>query len=198
MLGHEFTFREKLLIILFAILFTAIFVYEVAVVGIDRQMESYSTEQLETELMIEQSKSVSINNMKQIIADSEGKVVGTLSVYDNLTNEILEMSTIFGENADNVSISWSDPVLSGTIVRRDVSIRFTTSSYEGFRNILKRLSECQYRALIKNVTVSGYSSDSDIGLARTDDIDASISLTFYETTEGAQSLSGLTVVDETN
>jgi hypothetical protein len=55
------------------------------------------------------------------------------------------------------------------------------------------MSEMKYRCLIRNVTVSDGNSRLSSGLQNSNDINASISVTFFETSEGATSLAGLTI-----
>ena len=192
-LKREFTFREKILILVAAVLALGLIYYNFVYKYFQNQIALYSTASLEDELMVEQNKAMRISQMQQIIEESKGKVKGDLSVYNNQSAEIIEMGKIFDEDGDNVSISWSDPVLTGTIIRRDVNISFHTDSYQKFKNVLKKMSEMQYRCLIGNVTVSDGRNDNVEGIAASDDINASISVTFFETSEGATSLAGLTV-----
>ena len=51
----------------------------------------------------------------------------------------------------------------------------------------------KYRCLIRDVTVSGYDRNAGTGIQDGNDLNASIQVTFFETTEGASNLSGLTV-----
>ena len=193
MLKREFTMKEKILILVAAVLALGLLYYNFVYKFFQNQMALYDTAALEDELMVEQSKAMRISQMQQIIEESVGKVKGDLSVYNNQSSEIIEMGTIFDEDTENVSVNWSDPVLNGTIVRRDVNITFHTASYENFKNVLRKMSEMKYRCLIRNVTVSDGDSRASDGLQKSSDINASISVTFFETTEGATSLAGLTI-----
>ncbi|MBR3346061.1 MAG: hypothetical protein IKG37_03180 [Solobacterium sp.] len=193
MLKREFTMKEKILILVAAVLALGLLYYNFVYKFFQNQMALYDTAALEDELMVEQSKAMRISQMQQIIEESVGKVKGDLSVYNNQSSEIIEMGTIFDEDTENVSVNWSDPVLNGTIVRRDVNITFHTASYENFKNVLRKMSEMKYRCLIRNVTVSDGDSRASNGLQMSSDINASISVTFFETTEGATSLAGLTI-----
>ena len=154
MLNREFSAKEKLLLLVAAVLALGLFYYNFVYKFFQSQYALYDTAKIEDELLVEQSKSTRIAQMKQIIEESKGKVKGDLSVYNNQSAEIIEMGMIFDEDADNVSISWSEPVMSGTIIRRDVNITFHCRSYENFKNVLRKMSEMKYRCLIGNVAVS--------------------------------------------
>ena len=193
MLKREFNLRERILIIVATILALGLVYYNFVYKYVQNQLALYDTASLDDELLAEQQKASRIAQMQQIIEETRGKVKGDLSVYNNQSNEIIEMGIIFDEDADNVSINWSDPVLAGTIIRRNVNISFHCSSYDNFKNVLKKMSEMKYRCLIGNVVVSDNSRSSENGLADSGDISASISVTFFETSEGATSLAGLTI-----
>ena len=193
MLNREFSAKEKLLLLIAAVLALGLFYYNFVYKFFQSQYALYDTAKIEDELLIEQSKSTRISQMKQIIEESKGKVKGNLSIYNNQSAEIIEMGMIFDEDADNVSISWSEPVMSGTIIRRDVNITFHCRSYENFKNVLKKMSEMKYRCLIGNVAVSDANTRESNGIASSGDINASISVRFFETSEGAVSLAGVTV-----
>jgi hypothetical protein len=193
MLNREFSAKEKLLLLVAAVLALGLFYYNFVYKFFQSQYALYDTAKIEDELLVEQSKSTRIAQMKQIIEESKGKVKGDLSVYNNQSAEIIEMGMIFDEDADNVSISWSEPVMSGTIIRRDVNITFHCRSYENFKNVLKKMSEMKYRCLIGNVAVSDANTRESTGIVTSGDINASISVRFFETSEGAVSLAGVTV-----
>ncbi len=194
MLNHEFTLREKLLLLVFSVFLVGLFVYEVAYVGINNEKKEYDLDQISMEISQEELRAVQVDNMKRVIEESEGKVVGTLSVYNNLSSEIMALNQIITSNTDKVSITWSEPVLSGTIIRRDANITFTAKSYDHFKSVLKQLSECQYRTLIRNVSIT--SGNDTNNLLESGQINCQVSMTFYETSEGASSLSGLIIPEE--
>ena len=193
MLNREFTAKEKILILVAAILALGLIYYNFVYRYFQNQIKLYDTVALEDELMVEQNKAMRISQMKQIIEESEGKVKGDLSVYNNQSAEIVEMGRIFDEDGDNVNITWSDPIMSGTIIRRDVNITFHCTSYQNFKNILQKMSEMKYRCLIGNVAVTDANTKESVGIAESGDINASISVTFFETSEGAVSLAGVTI-----
>ena len=193
MLKREFTFKEKILILVAAILALGLVYYNFVYKYFQNQLMLYDTAALEDDLMVEQSKAMKISQMRQVIEESRGKVKGDLSVYNNQSNEIIEMGNIFDEDAYNVSVNWSEPVLNGTIIRRDVNISFSTDSYDKFMSLLKKMSEMRYRCLIRNVTVSDGRNNESGGIRNSNDLSASISVTFFETSEGATSLAGLTI-----
>ena len=196
MLSREFSTREKILILVAAILALGLLYYFFVFSYFKNQIALYDTAALNDELMVEQSKAMKINQMRQIIDESQGKIKGDLSVYNNQSAEIIEMGIIFDEDADNVSLNWSDPILTGTIVRRGVTINFHCESYQNFKNVLRKMSEMKYRCLIGNVLLSDNDKNNEQGIEYSTDLNSSIKVTFFETTEGATNLAGLTVVKD--
>ena len=196
MLSREFSTREKILILVAAILALGLLYYFFVFSYFKNQVALYDTTSLEDELLVEQSKAMKINQMRQIIDESQGKVKGDLSVYNNQSAEIIEMGIIFDEDADNVSLNWSNPILTGTIVRRGVTINFHCQSYQNFKNVLRKMSEMKYRCLIGNVILSDNDKNNDKGIEYSTNLNSSIKVTFFETTEGATNLAGLTVVKD--
>lgn len=187
MLNREFTTREKVLLFICTCLLLGAFYYEFAYVNFENAKEMYSTERVEEEMVLEEMKAVKIASMKNAIDQNKGKIHGDLGVYNKQAQEIAVMDTIFDQYATETSISWQDPELSGTIVRRNSNITFKPNNYEAFKTILKELSESPYRCLIKDVSVS-FSTNNG-----TNDINAGLSVTFYETIDGANDLSGLQI-----
>jgi len=196
MLKRQFTLREKILILVAAVLALGLLYYNFVYSFFQNQEKLYDTSALENELMVETGRATKIKQMQQIIEESQGKVKGDLSVYNNQSNEIIEMGTIFDEDADTVSLSWSDPIMTGTIIRRGVTISFHCKSYQNFKNVLRKMSEMKYRCLIGNVIVSDNDKKEGLGIEKSTNINASINVTFFETSEGATSLAGVTVVKD--
>ena len=193
---HEFTFKEKALAFIVFILAVGLLYYNFGYKTFKNQLELYNTSPLEDEMLAEQAKATKIAQMKQVIADSRDRVTGDLSVYNNQANEIIEMGQIYDEEGDNVSISWSEPILTDTIVRRPVSISFHTGGYQRFKNILQKMSEMKYRCLITDTTIVDSEKDNNDGILNSGSMNSTISVIFFETTEGAKSLAGLTIPKE--
>ena len=189
---EKFTKKQKItFLVIFLIVFGLLY-YFVGYRYFTTQIEKYSLASIEEQIETELGKTKEIEDMKKTIQESEGTVKGALSVYNNQSLEIVEMGRIFDEDADNVSLSWTDPVLSPDgIVRRNVSISFHCGSYQNFKNVLDKMDTMKYRCLIKNITAVDADKKNDTGLEHTTNINAKIEVTFFETIEGAESTAGL-------
>lgn len=187
-MNHKFTARETLLILICAVLALGIFYYEFAYKNLKKQIDSYSTENLTDELTVAQAKVAKYQQMKKAIADgSESK--GTVAVYNNQTAEIAELGDILNSSARNIKITWDDPTLSGTTVRRNAEISFDTTGYTAARNLVDEIINCKYRNVASDIEIK---SNTDLPLSNSDDITSTMTVTFFETTTGAASTKGLT------
>ncbi len=183
MMNHEFTNREKLLLLVFTIMLLGTFYYKVAYIDFKHQMELYDVDSIQEEMDLEQAKAMHLAKMKTAIAQNKDQYKGEILKYNNQANEINAINLALNTSAKNVSISWNEPELEGSIVRRNANISFTTNNYENFKRILKNLSEGPYRCIVSTVSMD----------ASDEDVHASMQVTYYETVEGVKDLSGLRI-----
>ena len=82
----------------------------------------------------------------------EGEPV-RLADYDNLQPVMLELNTVLSGTED-YSLSFGTVDTSRTIVRRSISLSFTSGSYEAARATLRQLCGSAYRCLLDSVDLS--------------------------------------------
>ncbi len=193
MLNRKFTLRETILILIAAILALGIFYYQVIVKTYNEAKVIYNVSSLEDELTVLTVKASRKKTMEDYISKHDDEVVGEVAVYNNLANEIEALSSIFDEKVENVSITWNEPTVSNKTVRRNANITGSVSSYDQAKQILKEVANLKYRCIVTQVSMS---TDSDSSLNRSDTVNLSMTVTFYETTEGSTNTSGL--VTESN
>ncbi len=193
MLNRKFTLRETILILIAAILALGIFYYQVIVKTYNEAKVIYNVSSLEDELTVLTAKASRKKTMEDYISKHDDEVVGEVAVYNNLANEIEALSSIFDEKVENVSITWNEPTVSNKTVRRNANITGSVSSYDQAKQILKEVANLKYRCIVTQVSMS---TDSDSSLNRSDTVNLSMTVTFYETTEGSTNTSGL--VTESN
>ncbi len=193
MLNRKFTLRETILILIAAILALGIFYYQVIVKTYNEAKVIYNVSSLEDELTVLTAKASRKKTMEDYISKHDDEVVGEVAVYNNLANEIEALSSIFDEKVENVSITWNEPTVSNKTVRRNANITGSVSSYDQAKQILKEIANLKYRCIVTQVSMS---TDSDSSLNRSDTVNLSMTVTFYETTEGSTNTSGL--VTESN
>ncbi len=192
MLNHKFTLRETILLLVAAFLALGIFYYQVVVKNYNEAKQLYNSSGIAEELMILEAKVAKKENMEDYISEHSSDSYGEIAVYNNLSNEISALANIFDNKVDNVSISWSEPTLDGTIVRRNASVSFKTNDYTLTKTLISNINSLRYRVIISNLNVT---SDNKDNLNISSSISVSMNLTFFETTVGASSTNGLTVVE---
>ncbi len=193
MLNRKFTLRETILILIAAILALGIFYYQVIVKNYNEAKVIYNVSSLEDEMTVLTAKASRKKTMEEYISKHDDEVVGEVAVYNNLANEIEALSSIFDEKVENVSINWNEPTVSEKTVRRNANITVSCSSYDQAKQIVREIANLKYRCIITQLSMS---TDSDSSLNRTDTVNLSMTVTFYETTEGSTNTSGL--VTESN
>ena len=77
-----------------------------------------------------------------------------LADYDNLQPVMVELNTILAAT-ENYSLSFATGDASQSVIRREISISFTCSSYATAKTVLQRLHDSMYRCMLNNVTISG-------------------------------------------
>ncbi len=193
MLKHKFSLREIILILIATVLALGILYYQVIVKNYNEAKSLYNSSGIADELNVLTLKAAKKKNMEDYISKHSNDTYGEIATYNNLANEINALANVFNGKVDNVSISWSEPTLDGTIVRRNASVSFKTNSYELAKTLVSNISGLRYRCIITSLSMSG--SDNN-NLSTTSEITVNLQVTFYETTTGASDTSGLTVVEE--
>ena len=77
-----------------------------------------------------------------------------LADYDNLQPIMVELNSILAPT-QNYSLTFGSASASKNIVRREITISFSCSSYATARNVLQRLHDSTYRCMLNNLTISG-------------------------------------------
>lgn len=216
MLSREFTTKEKILLLVCALLALGVVYYQFVFKGVRQQISNYATDALEAEIETEQMRAVKIKEMESVIEANQGREIGDLMVYNNLAAEINMISSITNKKAEKVSVTWDTPVLKGTTVRRGFSITFQTNRYANMKEILDAFNTCKYRCIIHDLSVADNSPTTRSVVARvggkmtkinvvnmrrgirhSTQLNVSFKGTFFETVEGALTREGL-IIDKSS
>ena len=88
----------------------------------------------------------------------------SIAPYDNLQPVMFELNTILS-GAEDYSLSFGTVDTSQSIVRRSISLSFTSRSYESARDILGQLCSSAYRCLLDSVNISvGQSAEGNVSV----------------------------------
>lgn len=189
MLKYKFSNREIILLLIAVMLGLGLVYYSVILKSYNENVAKYDTTNLETELAISDSKLAKYQDMKNYIEQYEDVYVGSVVSYDNIVNLFYNFSDVLDGKVKGINITVGDPVELETIVRRDVTISFIANNNEIVNNILSNFEDCEYRVIINKVQVS--TKEDGYNLNNSEEVNASIVLTFFETTKDAKYNYGL-------
>lgn len=189
MLKYKFSNREIILLLIAVMLGLGLVYYSVILKSYNENVAKYDTANLETELAISDSKLAKYQDMKNYIEQYEDVYVGSVVSYDNIVNLFYNFSDVLDGKVKGINITVGDPVELETIVRRDVTISFIANNNEIVNNILSNFEDCEYRVIINKVQVS--TKEDGYNLNNSNEVNASIVLTFFETTKDAKYNYGL-------
>lgn len=189
MLKYKFSNREIILLLIAVMLGLGLVYYSVILKSYNENVAKYDTTNLETELAISDSMLTKYQDMKNYIEQYEDVYVGSVVSYDNIVNLFYNFSDVLDGKVKGINITVGDPVELETIVRRDVTISFIANNNEIVNNILSNFEDCEYRVIINKVQVS--TKEDGYNLNNSGEVNASIVLTFFETTKDAKYNYGL-------
>ncbi len=189
MLKYKFSNREIILLLIAVMLGLGLVYYSVILKSYNENVAKYDTANLETELAISDSKLAKYQDMKNYIEQYEDVYVGSVVSYDNIVNLFYNFSDVLDGKVKGINITVGDPIQLEAIVRRDVTISFIANNNEIVNNILSYFEDCEYRVIINKVQVS--SKEDGYNLNNSGEVNASIVLTFFETTKDAKYNYGL-------
>ena len=194
MLKHKFSFRESLLVIVAVVVGLGIFYYQFVYKEYQNALKQYDNTTVEEQTTILLAKANKMQAMQNYIEQHAEESTGEVASYNNLANEIDALASILNDKSSNVSINWSEPYLTDTIVRRNADITLHVSSYNEAENIIQNIANLQYKCVISSLSISGTNTTN---IDETNDVTVSMEVTFFETVEGAENTNGL-VTDQSN
>ena len=96
----------------------------------------------------------------------------SIADYDNLQPVMFELNSILASTQD-YSLSFSTVDASQAIVRRSISMSFTTGTYESAKAVLQQLHDSAFRCMLDSVNVS-------VGQGEQDAVSVSGNIVFFE------------------
>ena len=190
-LNRKLSTKEVLIFLILVFVFLALVYYEVAYIPLNDELASYDTTDIESQMELEQARAQRIKMMNQEMEANKEESVGVVATYDNIKNEMNALNEIVGK-ASTYNFSFDDPVGSGSTVRRNITISFTADNYADAETIIRELYSCEYRLLIQDMTISPYTYD----VLETGDVSVNMTVTFFETTDGAKTTEGIVWEDD--
>lgn len=189
LMSRAFTTREKVMILILAILLIGVGYYFLVVKQTVEIRERNAAQLAEVQMQIDAQTAVLASNRSmeaQLEALGNRTELSVVASYDNVGNEVNALNAIMAKTT-SYNLSFGQPELSNNLVRRTVSMSFTTGTVDEAMNLVMELQDCPYRCEITDFSLSAsLQADGSVKSVTT-----TAKVTFFETMEGATSYSGL-------
>ena len=166
MLNRKFTAREAAVILILVAVILGYFYYYVVYQNFEVELARFDVAQVQDEIELEQMKVARLQKMKEDL-ENEGPSDSILGVYNNQSEELSALADILEGKATGINMDWGDPELNGSIVRRDVTISFSTGSFEDAGDLVKQIADCEYTLLIVNMSMDETEIEEEVEVAAT-------------------------------
>ncbi|MRX81777.1 hypothetical protein [Eggerthella guodeyinii] len=188
-LNRSFSTRETVLILILAVLLIVACYYFLVVKNVSDTVAA-NNEQLagiEMNIGVQESLAADRARMKAELDElGDDETLPEVAIYDNIRNELNELNTLLG-SATTYNLSFGQPTVEGQLVRRTVTVSLTTPSYASALEVVRQLENGTYRCQITDFTMTGeLLADGSVS-----SVNATLSVTYLETTNGATNTSGL-------
>ena len=175
-MNRELTKREKVLLLIFAILLIAVGYYKLLLEPINNQIESYRSLTQEEQMQMETAQLQAVR-MKQMEAEiAQAKAAGIerkIPDYDNSAVLLPQLYQIMDSTIE-YAMDFDEITFEGNIAARPVQIEFETANYQKARRVIDKLCTTGYAMQIEDMTIQE---------ARTTDkrsVHTYLSITFFE------------------
>ena len=175
-MNREFTQREKVLLLVLAVLIIVIGYVKLILQPINEEIESYESLTMEeqTTFSANQIKATRMNLMEKEIEKAKAKGVRReVPAYDNSSNLLPGLYQIMESSVD-YSLDFGELVYDGNVVQRPVEMTFQTRTYKQARAIIDKLYKSGYAMQITDVNIDTKKA-TDTQLVST-----SMSVTYFE------------------
>ena len=122
----------------------------------------------------------------ELEALGEDGTLPVVAVYDNIRNELNELNALMG-GATTYNLSFAQPTVEDKLVRREATVSFTVPDYAAALDVVRKLENGTYRCEITDFSVIG----DMLADGTVDSVDAVLTVTYLETTNGAATTAGL-------
>lgn len=180
LLRREFTWKEKLLLVLLALLLLGGLYY----FAVDRPVRSELSKAqaklgtLEKERLSLQKKKQSLTKMqKELDYLEKDSTLAAMGSYNNLEAELAELNDIL-TLAQKYDIDFTKTTREGNLIRKYFTISCSTNDYQDAEALIEGLYNFPYRCMISDIKVSSEEKGKDLQDSM---VLLTISAVFYET-----------------
>jgi len=185
-LSRDFTTKEKVLLLILAIILLALVYYRFIDIPVRDGIAEAKSEQdmRRIELTAVNKKIESLEKMKNELDDiAKLKTVTYMPSYNNVKNVNRLLNDTLGP-LDYV-VTYTNLTRDANQIRRNVSLQFTSPDYETMEQVLRQISESEYRCLLDDLRGALVNRRND------DALTVNLTATFYETMVGGTADAGL-------
>ena len=187
--GRELTRREKLLILLLALVLIGLAYYQFVDRPVRQSIENAHAERdsLSVELTAVQAKLKIMRRMRDEMEDiTAGGTASEMKSYNNSKAELELLNDILRDTPE-YSITFANVTRDKDQIRRNFTLQFKADEYDTVKRVIKRLTESPYRCLIGDLKLTpergAYLHDGVVTVGAT--------ATFFETMVGGTPDAGL-------
>lgn len=188
-LNRSFSGREKGLLLVLVVLLVGACHYFFVVKSVADTVAANEQQLEDIRLQVDQQTMLaSVRQRMQAELDELGKQqpVPEVAVYDNLKNELDQLNALMA-SVITYDLKFEQSVLDGHLVRRPVTVSFTTSNYSAALDVVRALGNGAYRCEIMNFSMTGkLLADGSV-----ESVASTFNVTYLETTNGSTNLGGL-------
>ncbi len=156
MLSRDFTSKEKAMLLVLGLLLLALSYYRFLWVPTSESMTRARdrADSLQNELTLTLVKEARLKKMQEEL-DSLGKLelASRMGSYNNSKAELTLLNSVL-EEADSYYITFSSVTRDGDQIRRSFRLEFTADNFAQVKQIMRHLTESEYRCLLGDVNYS--------------------------------------------
>ena len=198
-LSRDFSRGEKIILVILAFVLVGLVYYQFVDKAVRESIEKANAEAeaIKVELTGVNAK---IKRMEEMQAELESIQANPnasyMGSYNNSKEELAFLNDVLSSTLQ-YSISFSNVTRDGDQIRRNFSLKFTTSDYAGMEKIMKQLCDGKLRCLINDISYSttryNYSAAEreKYGVDWYERVNINCTATFFETMVGGTEDAGL-------
>ncbi len=180
MLKRQFSTREKVLLVVLAILLLGCFYYLVVDRPVQDMELSASMRKAEAEatLEIREASLTRMRQMQQAIEERSASDAAEVPDYDNSKNVVRLLNTALA-GTRNYSLSFPAVAFDGSIASRTVEMTFTCDNYQAAKSVLTALTEGPYSCRLTSLSMEA-AGNAQQGDVKNGEVTVKAAVTFYE------------------
>jgi hypothetical protein len=181
MLLRAFTKREKVLLVILAVVMLAGF-YVLSVQNpvhtrlqeLEAQLENVELEAEIAQLQADRYQAMQ-QELESLFAQPKSEIT-VMPPYDNLQPLMNQLNLIFAP-ATSFDLNFQPIVIEDSVARRAIGMDFTCADYTVARGIIEQLSYTGWRCLVSELTLSAARQDSDVASGS---VSVTATITYFE------------------